>query len=519
MASLELSPYLSSNLPLPHDLKPTLGTYLTQTSSCIAKLDAEIDQLERTVDTKRGEREQYKQVHKEHSRLEASIRSIPPEIWGIIFAFTLGHEPFGIWEYRMYGYLRRVCWDWRDVAASTPDICRGLVVHLDGPLTWTPDGDKEGVWCLRQKLQPWLAIVSRNHPYHLVLGLEDEESYEWTGHVAEIVQWILATVPAPTILSLTTSDIFSMAYVGAPRDNKITHLTLDFWQDLDREVLEETPFQEVFPCLEVLAIDAPIEFLSPMRHDNLQCLTLTQIRIYSSAYDFSVFLLDLPALRELRIDSQDPYCLGPDPSANQLALIHPTLEILIVEGEDLMLLLEHIAFPSLKFFGLGTWGSHEEYETLAEIVPAFFQRCSLDNKNFTATFRGLPTKFIFDLVMHSIPLGSRLHLNAVINWDGGEEEEMDTPYLPAPDPPRTLTAICCSHLPDDLGWLGSHHIRSPDNLPAKLYIPKSALERAMEAEVGDRLLDGGYALQILEVGTYKELLRSWIPPMSVKWEV
>ncbi|KAH6910200.1 hypothetical protein BKA70DRAFT_1272444 [Coprinopsis sp. MPI-PUGE-AT-0042] len=201
----ELSPYLSSNLPLPHGLKPTLGTYLAKTSNCIAELDAEIDQLERALDAKRREREKYKQAHEEHSRLQAPIRSIPPEIWGIIFGFTLGHEPFSLWEYRMYGYLRQVCWSWRDVVSATPELCRGLVVDLDGPLAQASNSNEEGLRCLKKRLESWLAIVSRNHPYHLFLSLEDGDSFEWSEDVTEVVQWILTTGPSPTILSLVTS--------------------------------------------------------------------------------------------------------------------------------------------------------------------------------------------------------------------------------------------------------------------------------------------------------------------------
>ncbi|KAH6910199.1 hypothetical protein BKA70DRAFT_1560826 [Coprinopsis sp. MPI-PUGE-AT-0042] len=494
----QLSPYLSSNNPLPEHLKPYLGMFLGTISNSIAELDADIDQLERELEAKRQRREQYKKDYQKHSQLQASIRRIPPEIWGIIFGFALGDEPFGLWMYRTYGYLRQVCWNWRDVAASTPDICRGLVVDLDGPLTWTPDrDDTEGVWCLKKKLEPWLAIVSRNHPYHLVLGLEDDESYEWTEHVTDILQWILTTMPTPTILSLTTSGIFSMVYVNAPQDNKITHLTLDFWQDLDREALEETPFQAVFPCLKTLFIDAPIEFLSPMRHSNLQSLTLAHV--YGSQYHFSTFLLDMPALRELRLNCQDPYYYHSDPSLDPLTLIHPALEILIIEGEDLMLLLEHIAFPSLKFLGLST--------------------CLLDNKNFVASIRGTPRKFIFDLVMHNIPLGSRIHLNTAINWELDDDEEIEVPPLLAPNPVRTFIAICCSQRPDGMDWLYSQHIRSADNRSTQLYVPKGVMEGDMEVELGDRLRDRGDELHTLEEDVYRTLLRSWIPQMTVQWEI
>ncbi|KAH6910190.1 hypothetical protein BKA70DRAFT_1272418 [Coprinopsis sp. MPI-PUGE-AT-0042] len=411
----EFSPYLFSNTALPDELKPTLGAYLTQISGCIAELAAEIDQLERALDVKRQKKAQYMRAYERHLQLQAPIRSIPAEILGLIFGLTLGDEPFDRREYQTYGYIREVCTSWRDVLATTPDLCKGLVVDLDGPLTNATYTDEGDIRAIQHNLKPWLAIVSQNHPYHLVLGAEDEDNVaDSEDHIPGIYEWIFTTIPTPRILSINNSNIFSAVYSLVPRDNQISHLTLDFWQDADLEVFEVTPFQKVFPCLKSLFIDSPIEFLSPMRHSNLQSLTLCQI--YGSSRAFSHFLLDFPSLQELRICAEELCDPQEDPANTSEPLIHPKLEILVAEGEDLALLLKHVTFPSLKFLGLKAWGANEDYG-----FPVFLQRCSLDNKGFTVSIKGSPSKPMFNLLIRNVPRGARLHLDVLVDDDENED--------------------------------------------------------------------------------------------------
>ncbi|KAH6910198.1 hypothetical protein BKA70DRAFT_1466601 [Coprinopsis sp. MPI-PUGE-AT-0042] len=512
----ELLPYLSTNFPLPHGLKATLGSYLTQTSSSITGVYAEIDRLERAIDVQRQKAERYKKGYEDHFKLQASIRSVPPEIWGIIFGFPLGDQPFRRWEYRTYGYLRGVCTTWRDVAATTPDICRGLVVDADGPLIQTSCSDEKGM--RRGNLDPWLAIVSWNHPYHLVLGAEDNEAIaDFEDDVAKICEWIFTTVPTPTILSIQHADVFSWVCAYAPHNTQISHLTLDFDADLDREELEETLLEDIFPCLKNLVINAPISFPIDLSHTGIQSLRLTNI--CSFAEEFARFLLDLPSLRELRIDSRDrcrPSTNTPDPNT---PLIHPMLEILVADGEDLLLLLENITFPSLKYFGLNAWGSSHDYEILLELIPAFFQRCALDNKNFTVSVRGRPSQFIFDLILHSIPCSSRLHLG-MDKGLGGEDDEVETPAIPAPTHARTFTEVFSSVRLYNGDWLRGRG-GSPGSGPTKLFTPKGVLRKEPEGVVEmyrADLLHLGYELQVLPWHDYEALLRASIPQTTLDWE-
>ncbi|KAH6901339.1 hypothetical protein BKA70DRAFT_693355 [Coprinopsis sp. MPI-PUGE-AT-0042] len=514
----ELSPYISLDTALPSHLAPILRAH-------VAQLDAEIDQLERTLDVRRQERNRYKQKLDEHSHLQAPIRSIPPEILGTIFRFIFGDEPFGILEYRTYGYLRSVCTTWKEVLASTLDLCKGLEVLLDGPPGHARLSCGDGVLGFEEHLAPWLAIVSRNHPYHLVLGAEDDETFDDSEDgVPDLVHWILTTTPAPTVLSITHSQIFSLVYSWASSENKISHLTLIFDEELDRADLEEVLFEEAFPFLESLAIDAPIDFSSPICHTNIQALSLSNI--YGPPEEFSGWLVDMPQLRELKICSQNlypPIGMGRFPFVSRIPLIHSAVEVLVLEGEDLMLLLEYLTFPSLKFFSLDAQGSLGEED---EVVSSFFQRSCTGKRDFTASFQGRPSKHTFKLFLQNLPICTRLHyaLDGLIVDEEDEDEDGDdynVENIPSDIPYHAhhIAEIFFSKSSADLSCLRGDPGRSPGSELIKLYLPMKVL---VDEEVETRrkeLREWGYALEILQADAFAKLLRSSIPPMTIEWDM
>jgi hypothetical protein len=511
----ELLPYLLTNEPYPLEFKPILRTYLAQVALSISELDDDINLLQRAIDAKRRRREQFRKKHLEHTRLESPIRQIPYEIWGLIIGFALGKGPFGRQEYKMYGYLQEVCTTWRDVVATTPDLCRGLVVHLDGPLAETPYciGAMMGVPPPRDRMEQWLALVSRDYPYHLVLDVEDEDAFDWgEADVAEVVHQRLATVPSPAILSIKRASAFSLAYANAPKDNRISHLALDFEFDVDRIALEETPFQDVFPCLKTLVIKTPIESFNnnPLHHSSLQNFTLTRFR--GSAYSLLSALSHLPTLRELRLGLQmSPGGGGSGPTD---PLLHPALEVLVIEGEQMVSLLRHATFPSLKFLGLNAWGVLQGHKILTEVIPAFFQRCSLNNKGLFVGIKGRPSKLIFDLIASNIPLGSQVHLDIATEWDE-DDERVGAPHFTSPTQTCTFTTMFCNRLPEDFDWLADSNL--PGSKPTNIYLPKGLLEE--EEELGRRLLGLGYDLQILKLHLYSDMLVASMPQINVEWKV
>jgi hypothetical protein len=443
--------------------------------------------------------------------LQDSVYRIPPEIWGSIFGHTLGLDPYGLQEYRTYGYLRQVCKTWRDVLAGTPDLCRGLVVDLDGPLT------KQEPTSLKDSLQPWLAIVSRNHPYHLVLGALDDEAFGEleAADCATIFDWIFTTKPPPTILSINNYELFAFMFPECIKENQISQLTFDFWGFLDPNLFDLTRMQDVFPRLNSLTVKAITVFTGAMGHTNIQSLTLS--RIVGEAAEFATFLMEFPALRQLEIGPEGKI-FPPDSSPNPFPpLIHPTLEILVMQGEDPLLLLELITFPSLKFLALSGCSSRRNYEALAEIVPAFLSRCSLDDKNFTASIRFVRSQFIFDLLMRCIPRGARLHVD--VDTEPDQEDEGELPPLPSLDPSRILSEIFFIHRLDDIGWLkndrGGH---LPSRGPSKVYLPGWILDEDEVAAVREELKGWGHTPELLAEEAWVRVLQSSIPHMPLGWE-
>jgi hypothetical protein len=227
----DLSAFLSTNTLDFDKPTPAQREYLGQGSNP----NDEVDELGPELKMDKG-RNNHKTRLEEKSRLESPVHAVPPEIWGLIFAFTLGDKPFGLEQYRTYGHLRRICTAWTDVLAGTPDLCRGLVVYLDLPIAENTYSHAEGMQLADEKLKPWLAIVSRNYPYHLVISAKDYVSLQGYS-IARACQWIFATSPTPTILSISNSDIFLTVCEYAPQDLPISHLALDFHDDVEDEGL------------------------------------------------------------------------------------------------------------------------------------------------------------------------------------------------------------------------------------------------------------------------------------------
>jgi hypothetical protein len=519
----ELYPYLCSNYQLPQSLHPLLEAHLSQTRSSIAALDTEIALLEAVLFSKREERLKASKIFTKHSQILCSARKIPPEVWGIVFSFALGEDPFGRQERKAYCCIRAVCRSWRDVLAETPGIFKGLVVDLDGPLTRSWFNELEaGKQQVKEKLQMWLTIMGRNRPYHLDLGLEDEDNYveffeEFGPGISGFVQWILTNEPAVNILSVREVSIFTSILDHVPPNNQISQLTLAFnGHFIEPEYFEKRTLQEGFPCLQRLIIHPPFDFLLPMQCPNLQALTLTQV--WMPAHNLLTFLSGLPSLRELMIASTCPVQAGsPIPPALSTPLMHPKLEILVIEGEDMMLLLEHVTFPVLKFLALMACGPRGHHEFLIETIPSFLRRCSQDCNTFMTSISGQIPKSMFDSIVYNLPPDTRLHLDARIDLPTHEDAAI-SPSPPTPAHARTFSEVFCTQNVDDLQWLRGNHEGSPANEQRIMYMLEGVLGKDEVHERKRNLRGFGYTLAILPVDAYRSLLRSSMPPMTVEWD-
>jgi hypothetical protein len=450
---------------------------------------------------------------------------------GIVFRFLFGDEPFRILQYRTYGYLRRVCTTWRDALAATTDLCRGLEILLDGPPGHSTLTEGDGVLGFETHLAPWLAIVSRKHPYHLVLDVEDEDEFDESDDSAiDLVQRILASTlpPIPTILSVYSSKVFTLLHIWAPISNRVSRLTLSFEDAVEREEIKRYAHEDPFPCLRGLVIDAPIAFLCPINHKNLQFLSLS--KICGPPQRFSEWLMRVPQLRELRLTAEDlypPIGNGSFPSAVAAApKTHVALEVLTLAGEDLMLLLKYLILPSLKFLALDMCGSFEDED---EIIPAFFQRLRNTGKHheLTVSLQGIPTQHTLDLIMRNLPPQTRIHYGLdglqIHGWDDGGDDD-DEMTLPPPG--------FCSLIPQyahnikdmfftpsstRLLWLRGDPAQSGELI--KVYLPEGTLHNREIERQRRELREWGYALEVLPAEKFTKSFESSIPPMMMTWDM
>lgn len=123
--------YLSQKNLLDPTLVPLLDDYLLELSHSIKDLDNDIAVLQAAINAKTATKGGLEQERDLHAGMRSPFRSVPPELWGVIFGYVLGPEPFGAIERQTYNRLRRVCSSWRQVAAATPGLCTGLDIDME----------------------------------------------------------------------------------------------------------------------------------------------------------------------------------------------------------------------------------------------------------------------------------------------------------------------------------------------------------------------------------------------------
>ncbi|KAH6883680.1 hypothetical protein BKA70DRAFT_1471226 [Coprinopsis sp. MPI-PUGE-AT-0042] len=114
----ELARYLSTNDAFPPTGLPTLERYLARLKEQMGNLDSDISSLRAMLTAKEAEKSQLQQEYTACKTIQSPIRQFPPEILGLIFAFTVGTAPFN--RYIDVAHLRGVCASWRRTALATP---------------------------------------------------------------------------------------------------------------------------------------------------------------------------------------------------------------------------------------------------------------------------------------------------------------------------------------------------------------------------------------------------------------
>ncbi|KAH6902073.1 hypothetical protein BKA70DRAFT_1567946 [Coprinopsis sp. MPI-PUGE-AT-0042] len=370
---------------------PVLEGHLSHLTESIDRLDNEILALESLLDATRKAQRLLKQERRAHSKIKAPIRRIPPELLGVIFGCLFGDSPFEAGEYRQFTRLASVCAAWREIMYTTPNLCKGLAIDVNEWRRHPPVREGQArLASLQASWSPWLAIVSRSSTYHLKL------SAEIGGQCNEaFVRYLLSSIPAPDILTLNSRRAFHLS-LRLKECPSIRHLNLT--EALDTEDVPLSPLPSVFPNLQILVVDPfiNISHQPPFQHGHIRVLHMRDLD--GNPLQFSNFMKNLPSLCELQISSREPIGVGHTGANNTDFFSHPSLQALIVHGEDMIHLLSQVTFPALKFFCLRSRGRSEAARAFKETLPNLFSRSHV--QNLTVSLQGT-----------LLPHGSRLHLD------------------------------------------------------------------------------------------------------------
>ncbi|KAH6901280.1 hypothetical protein BKA70DRAFT_692097 [Coprinopsis sp. MPI-PUGE-AT-0042] len=495
-------PYLHQNIVPPPSLPPLVSKYLAELSRTIEGLDSA---------------KKEKRAHLERERTSyagtSPIRSVPPELWGIIFGYALGAEPFGATERQTYTRLRSVCSSWRRVATATPGLCTGLEIDIEKWLGYrilASHDLEELLEAFKDYIAPWMAILSCTSPYQLRLSSEPE-FYGQTRFLKDpereaIVTYLLTRPTNSISLSMSSSDIFWLMVESMACYPSIASLNLNLFLKISPDLLS---LPKRFPNLENLVVQSKFTLVDmPGLQGNLQSLTLLDLDAFSG--EFAELLEGLPCLRELKIDSREMTTPSSDAPRLAAPIIHPTLEVIAIGGEDLIFLLEYLAAPSLKFFGIHAWGWHDEDHTLVDIATLFLQRSR--PADIAVSLKGDFRSSFFNPFTQILPGGTRLHLAGDVNIRDDEDEDdhwrTTNSVLFRSGTPREI--FC-----HDLRWLREGVSLAPQNPSINIFMPNDPCNEELRID----LERGGYEVNVCSQYDMGRMIRAMFPRMTIKWDI
>jgi hypothetical protein len=502
----ELKPYTQSNTPVPADLEPALATHLGHLSSTIFASDGEILELETQLALKKAAKSCLSDEQTADLSFGSPIRKIPSELLSLVFGHVLGTKAFRREQYLDYVHLRGTCKIWRVVVEETPYISSGLELNLDNIDYHDPRRHAQAVWGdehLMWMLTPWLSIVARSPRYHLVFKGEGTSLHQ--KNIKPILQHFLLTQPSPATLTIdssrTTGTLFKLDPTFPDLESlKITH---NVPSPYDGDIFEITA---VFPRLNTLIAECDLFIPRPpplFKQKVLQKLHLEDVT--GSATFFPHLLQSLPNLKELRLASVEEATF-PEPSAQLFE--SPSLEILILAGQDLFAFLQGTSFPSLRLLCLH--GMHLDCpETLVKrCIPQFFRGHRGHLGQLTISFRRVMHPGIIKAIIDHVPPRTRLHFDSEAHAQQRVTVSIQSDHV---------DEIFCTQNTLKLGWLKREYCRNTTTQPITIYLPSSTAT-VHEEELGSgELRAWGYQLETRPKDVLDSMIRSSIPPTDLHW--
>ncbi|KAH6912364.1 hypothetical protein BKA70DRAFT_1267312 [Coprinopsis sp. MPI-PUGE-AT-0042] len=444
-----LEHYLGTNDALsPSDLSALEG-YLAHLSERIENLESDTGKLDDLcVNTK------------------SSIRKIPPELLGIIFAFAVSTAPFN--QFIDVAHLRGVCSSWREAALSTPGIWTDLTIDLDkwcSAKTYDLDAQTR-LRRFESDLKPWLAILTRKPSYHLTLTMSQKMKTAGRKEQApqmQLAQCLFSSSPQPGAITLESPHaVFGIG-------------------------LLDTSVGLAFPDLKALDVWIPL-LLEPgplFRHTSL--LTLDLRDLMGPGEHLQQLIQEFPSLRELKLSSTRYIKTGEQVPIKHT---HHSLEKLILDGEDFLFAFSHTSFPSLRVLVIHghQFTAYDDETPHVNIFAETFSRSSTQPL-LVALRGGFYPEFLTRLIQ-SLPPNSHLLFDT-------DEEDEDSPY--------NVEAIFCGRNAVDLSWLQTLSRSLPIYLPTGFEDWEAGYSRQ------DQLRRHGFELEPVSNESAGSILRSLAP--------
>jgi hypothetical protein len=434
---------------------------------------------------------------------------IPAEIWSIILHIVFGSKLFG-WEERYtYTRLRSVCASWRRILISALGICSGLELDLG---VWA--NGSEGLEGFKERLAPWLAIIAPNRPYRLQLSLKRLGSLE-SDLCTSIVRHLLCeAVPTPTSLSFDSFDVCDAICQMGKACNTVTDLDANLWGRSRNYDAFGLPDQ--FPMLESFTSAAFVRIQLLSSHRNLQSLTLLDIA--GASQDFALLCVELPCLRQVKIACgvTDMFNWTTAVVALDAPVVHSTLDVVLIEGEQLLAALEYLTLPSLKFLGIEQHERPEGRWELEELLPAFFKRSGVSN--ITVSLKGCCHTTFFATLTGSLPPSTTLLTTFHFDYQAEEEEEEQDINLISPyaDYGNIKEIVCLN-----LRWIRGiqYKAMSQEERRVKISAPEEALRDDKAGLLESMIAKKGCVVETHTRGVIDGIISSLVPQMANLWEL
>ncbi|KAH6912374.1 hypothetical protein BKA70DRAFT_1398291 [Coprinopsis sp. MPI-PUGE-AT-0042] len=346
-------------------------------------------------------------------KIRSPAQNIPPEILGVIFAFTVSASPFN--RVINVAHLRGVCVSWRRAALSTPGLWSELTVVLD---KWcTSDtralNPKAFISRMVEDLKPWLAILPRTRHYHLTLtSLDPFRTWKLDRvdekHHIELAHHLVSPTQ-PGIVTLGSPAAVIGAMLLASLGSTCSSLKLEIL--VMHGNLPLHALNSVFPNLEALDLAC---YLRRSKHPAFFHPSLRTLHL-SNLMDDIVLLRwlfqYLPSLCELSLNSMRSLYPFDDYDIPPTAHAHRSLEILILNREDILFPLHYVSFPSLRLLVIyGHYFIEYDHETFRRnIFTSILSRSS--TTPLLLSLHGMLEQRMLVPLLSSLPPNTHLHFD------------------------------------------------------------------------------------------------------------